>query len=56
MLITELSAEYPGVAWIDILNEAIRIGAILEIEYTLPFLSFRIKSFLLPAGTKIHGH
>lgn len=49
--VTELQgSEKPGIDWISILQEAIRDRKVLEIEYRL---DFRIKSFILPAGTEI---
>ena len=37
----------------DLLDELVGEGKILEIEYNLPEMPERIKSFYLPAGTKV---
>ncbi len=37
----------------DILDEMLAEGSIIEIEYTLPSMPNRIKSFYLPKGTCI---
>jgi hypothetical protein len=37
-----------------LIQELIDEGRIIEIEYTVPNLDWRIKSFLLPAGSTIH--
>ncbi len=34
------------------LNELIEFGEIIEIEYILPNIEYRVKSFYLPKGTK----
>ena len=36
-----------------VIAEAISRGEILEVEYTLPTMDYRIKSFLLPKGTRV---
>jgi len=36
------------------LSYLVEEGEILEIEYTLPSMDYRIKSFYLPKGTSIH--
>lgn len=38
---------------VSVIKELIDRGEILELEYTLPHLSYRIKSFLLPKGSSI---
>jgi hypothetical protein len=40
--------DFPG-----LLEEMIKEGRLVEIEYILPHLSYRIKSFLLPPGTEV---
>lgn len=39
--------------WPTALEEAVKRGKLVEVEYTLPNMAWRIKSFYLPAGTKI---
>ena len=53
---TELAAEHNliGVKNLpQLLAELVKEGKILEVEYVLPNMKYRIKSFLLPAGTKV---
>ena len=38
----------------DIIEEAVREKRLVEVEYTLPLMSYRIKSFLLPIGSEVH--
>jgi len=38
----------------DLIEQLVEEGRIKEVEYVLPALNFRAKSFLLPAGTKIY--
>ncbi len=63
-LVLELSlycAAFPDLSKHDIselLEELVREDRIVEIEYILPSLEFRVKSFFLPVGTEIvaiHG-
>lgn len=35
----------------DVITSLIEDGELIEIEYVLPALSYRVKSFILPAGT-----
>ena len=37
----------------ELINELIDEGKLVEIEYVLPELEFRVKSYLLPSGTKV---
>ena len=37
----------------EAIERLVEKGELLEIEYVLPTLNFRIKSFLLPKGTEI---
>lgn len=37
----------------ELIEELVKEERILEIEYVLPSMNYRIKSFLLPAGTQI---
>jgi len=43
----------PKIDWPSILQEAIRDKRVVEVEYVLPELSYRIKSFILPKGTEV---
>ncbi len=52
-LMVELTNEYHPAAWPDVLTEAIAAKKVVEIEYVLPSLDFRVKSFILPIGTEI---
>jgi hypothetical protein len=38
---------------IDLMDELIGEGRIVEIEYALPEMNWRLKSFYLPAGTRV---
>lgn len=40
-------------SWPDAIEEAVQRGKIIEIEYMLPNMNWRIKSFYLPGGTRI---
>ena len=40
----------------DLVLDLIREKRLVEVEYILPQLSFRIKSFLLPASTRVRIH
>ena len=37
----------------DLIDELVSEGRLIEIEFVLPHMKYRIKSFLLPAGTDI---
>lgn len=37
----------------DLLDEMVQEGKIMEIEYVLPDMQWRCKSFYLPVGTKV---
>ena len=54
-LIGKLGAYKPTIIWPDILKEAILAGKVVEIEYTLPNMNYRVKSFILPGGTEVRG-
>lgn len=41
------------VDWITLIGECVSEGKILEIEYIIPGLHYRTKSFLLPKGAEI---
>lgn len=43
-----------GYPFIQLLDELMRENEIIEIEYVLSEMNYRIKSFLLPKGTEIH--
>lgn len=38
----------------DLLQEMITEGMLVEVEYVLPSMNYRCKSFLLPAGTQVN--
>lgn len=38
---------------VKVINDLVKQGEIIEIEYTLPNMDYRIKSFYLPKGTHI---
>jgi len=40
----------------DALNSLIGSKEIVEVEYTLPQLSYRIKSIYFPKGTEVYGN
>ena len=37
----------------ELIDELVSQGRLIEIEYILPIISYRAKSFLLPAGTNV---
>lgn len=39
---------------IDLIDEMVKAGDLVEVEYILPTMNYRVKSFLLPKGTKIN--
>lgn len=39
--------------FLAVVEELIKQGEIVEVEYILPHMPYRIKSFLLPKGTKV---
>jgi len=41
---------------IEAVDELIHEGEIVEVEYILPTMDYRVKSFLLPKGTQIIVH
>jgi hypothetical protein len=43
-----------GRQFIDLVNELIDEGRLVEVEYTVPRLNWRLKSFILPAGSEIY--
>jgi len=45
--------ETVGIDMIKVLDELVMDGCLIEIEYELPTLPNRIKSFYLPKGSKI---
>lgn len=58
-IVLELSlycAAFPELSKMDIpelLEELVQENRLVEIEYVLPSMEYRIKSFYLPAGTEI---
>jgi hypothetical protein len=51
--IIELDFLSSGNSLPEMVEELIEEGRLVEVEYTLPQLSFRLKSFLLPPGTQV---
>lgn len=45
--------EFSNIGIDSIIDELVKGGKLVEIEYTLPQMPYRVKSFLLPAGTHI---
>lgn len=39
--------------FVELIEEMVDEGTLVEVEYVLPNMQYRIKSFLLPAGTSI---
>lgn len=37
----------------DLPDELVREGKLVEVEYTLPTMAYKVKSFFLPAGTVV---
>jgi hypothetical protein len=60
-IVVELSmycAAFPDLAKMDIpdlLEELVKENKLIEIEYILPQVDYRIKSFFLPVGTEIQS-
>ncbi len=55
-LATILATEFIQLEQIEIMGtieELVEQGEIIEIQYVLPHMDYRIKSFYLPKGTKI---
>jgi len=50
---TEFNPKPTGDEIIETINRLIQMGQIIEIDYTVPSMDWRIKSFLLPKGSKI---
>ena len=50
---TELAVEIATKADIDLVQTLVTEGRLVEIEYVLPNMPYRIKSFLLPKDTQI---
>jgi len=50
--IPELVIDLQGFDIPELLNEMVKEGQIMEIEYVLPEMNWRVKSFYLPAGTE----
>ena len=48
-----LSCQATGLSLPKLVEELIESGELLEVEYTVPNLGFRAKSFLLPRGSEI---
>jgi hypothetical protein len=40
----------------DAIKELVNEGKLVEVEYCLESMDYRVKSFLLPAGTTINKH
>ena len=53
LVCVELLLEVFEAFGIEIIYEAVKVGSIREVEYILPDMNYREKSFLLPAGTEI---
>jgi predicted phage-related endonuclease len=55
--ITELVAYFSrykyDFIYIDTLDQMVREGHIIELEYVLPTMDYRVKSMYFPKGTKI---
>lgn len=56
-LSARLATEYMEVSGTDMLQlifEMIQNGELVEVEYELPTMSYRTKSFILPKGTSVN--
>lgn len=53
--LTELASldELADIAVVDLVNELIKEGNLVEVEYVLPSMNYRVKSFILPKGTEV---
>lgn len=49
-------SKYDSSKMLDVLNELIEAGELVEINYILPTMTYRTKSFLLPKGTTASVH
>jgi hypothetical protein len=52
--LSENNIDVPYDVWTDGLVPLITSGELIEIEYVVPDVDYRIKSFLLPKGTQIY--
>ena len=43
----------PSFDFVDVLENIVNKGLLVEVEYTIPSMDWRIKSFLLPAGSSV---
>jgi hypothetical protein len=50
-LVENQDIHYP---WVDLIYELIQKGELVEVEYVLPQLNYRAKSFLLPKGATVN--
>lgn len=50
----ELVPLFLEIPLVILLEELVREGQLVEIEYVLPALPDRVKSFLLPKGSHVH--
>ena len=39
--------------FLDIMEELVKEGRVVEIEYSIPSMSYRVKSFYLPGGSVV---
>lgn len=54
-VLTELfPSEFKSGQVLEELTRMVKEGEIIEIEYTLPDMNYRIRSFYLPKGTKLY--
>ena len=55
-VLTELlpSSEFKAEQVMEELEKLVNEGEVIEIEYVLPEMNYRIKSFYLPKGTKLY--
>jgi len=50
-----ISVYKAGFDLVEIIEEMIKENELIEIEYTIPQLDYRVKSFYLPKGSKLES-
>jgi hypothetical protein len=51
--IVPIIVEFDSGEYFDMIEELVSEGNLVEIEYVLPNMNFKVKSFLLPKGTTV---
>ena len=46
-------AGFHDVSWPEVFEALVKKGRLTEVEYTLPAMPYRVKSFYMPGGTNV---